>query len=393
MAASSLTRSASEDTPLVSSTTRPWFDRLCFNERGTWVAITVSLLFVGKATQPFLNDAVHVTQAALVDDTRLSMSESGLGALVAAQDLTEGFSKLAVGPVLRLIGARSVWLLVLGGGFFNALLIATTVSKGALYAGVVTQALLYAWAMPATTQVIAGWVDGHELGRTIGTISVATKLTPSLMSILYATFLETSWTLCYYFASGLFGLVLLLFALLLRPSALSIGFREPSPPGKAPEADSTARSKLRHPLQDETQWSVLKIVFCMRRTWALTVAFCFLVLLKAGAKFSSIYAGEKLGVSHSEGAHLFTTYAVASVLSGVLGGVVYDIVPGGKVGIGIFMTALNVLNLCGFLLAWCLELKDAVTGADARTHAPPVPVLRAPALTKRRRHDARALRR
>ena len=33
-----------------------------------------------------------------------------------------------------------------------------------------------AWAMPATSMIVAGWVDGHVLGQALGLISVATKV-------------------------------------------------------------------------------------------------------------------------------------------------------------------------------------------------------------------------
>lgn len=60
----------------------------------------------------------------------------------------------------------------------------------------------------------------------------------------------------------------------------------------------------------------LYIISCMRRTWALLLGFTCLVLLKGSAKFASLYAKQKLGVTASQGTTLFTTYAVASVVSG-----------------------------------------------------------------------------
>lgn len=101
-------------------------------------------------------------------------------------------------------------------------------------------------------------------------------------------------------------------------------------------------------------------VFSMRRTWALLLAFCLLVLLKSSAKFASIYAKVKLGLSPADATGLFTTYAVASACSGLFGGIAYDVVPGGKVGIGLLMTALNLLNLSGFVYAFIIESRGLV---------------------------------
>ena len=78
--------------------------RLGIESRFAWSCITLGLLFVGKATQPFAMDIVHVTQAALVEDPRLGISATALGSLVAVQDFTSGASKLLVAVVLRDLG-------------------------------------------------------------------------------------------------------------------------------------------------------------------------------------------------------------------------------------------------------------------------------------------------
>ena len=39
----------------------------------------------------------------------------------------------------------------------------------------------------------------------------------------------------------------------------------------------------------------------------------------------------------------------------------YDFVPGGKLGIGVFMTILNIINMLGFVFAFFLEVTDSVS--------------------------------
>jgi len=150
-----------------------------------------------------------------------------------------------------------------------------------------------------------------------------------------------------------------------RTSSVSLGFREPTPPGKAPDASDKksmlTKTRLTHPLANESSWSVVVIFFRMRRTWALLTAFSTMCLLRQGSSFASIYAKEKLGVPGSVASSLFTTYNIASGCAGFFGGFVYDVVPGGKFGIGCFMTALNVLSLLGFLFALSLEMSDSVS--------------------------------
>ena len=64
-------------------------------------------------------------------------------------------------------------------------------------------------------------------------------------------------------------------------------------------------------------------------------AFSLLCLLKQGSSFASVYARGRLGVSSSEASNLYTTYNLASACAGLLGGVLYDVVPHGKAGLGV----------------------------------------------------------
>jgi sugar phosphate permease len=283
--------------------------------------------------------------------------------------LVEGFSKLLVPPVLYLLGLRNVWLLVLGVGCANMVLVSTLATLPVLFATVVLQALIYAWIFPATTVAVAGWIDGHQLGRAFGVISVATKITPMIMSPWYSSMQSgpDAWRNCYLASALIAGSTLVLVFVFFRSSAASLGFRPPTPPGKPKDADSEgsssllSRSHLVHPLANESMGSVLWIVVRMRRTWALLGAFCLLCLLRQGSQFASVYARQRLHVASSVSSNLYTTYNIAAACAGLCGGFIYDVVPGGKLGIGVFMTMLNLLNLCGFGFALYLELTETVT--------------------------------
>jgi len=364
-----------ESTPLVYGTSqqtsilrgRYTLERFWIDSREAWTLIIVVLLFVGKGMQPFVMDIVHVTQAALIEDPVLGITATALGGLVAVQDFSSGISKLSVAVVLRNLGPRNAWLIALFTGAINMAIVAAVTSQastGVIFTGTVLQSIVHAWLYPATTMTICGWVDGHWLGRAIGTVAVATKVTPIFMSLIYGAMLDSaSWRSCYQFAAIGFAIAFVVFFLFMRSSAASIGFRTPTPPGaKKKRKDGTdAGHSSAPPLANEpSSCRVIYIVMCMRRTWALLLAFSLLVLLKSSAKFASIYAKERLGVSAGEGTTLFTTYAVASVCSGLFGGVAYDILPG-KVGIGVLMTSLNVLNLCGFIYALIIEHMGIVT--------------------------------
>lgn len=343
-----------ENTPLWAQHSGPYdynFERLGIHSRNFWMYTVVVLLFFGKAVQPFVNDAVHVTQAALIDDPELMMSTMTLGGLVSAQDFTTGISKIFVAMSIKEVGPRRAWLVVFVGGALNMLVIATTRYTATIFVCTVLQAFMYSFIYPATTMTIAGWVDGHALGRAIGCVAVATKVSPIAMSTIYAHLLVSSWRDCFFFASAVFAVALVLFLVFMRSSAQAIGFRDPTPPGARNDKKPRAPPLAHEP----SSLRALSIVFSMRRTWALLLGFCLLVLLKSSAKFATIYAKTRLGLNPSDATSLFTTYAIASACSGLFGGIAYDIVPGGKVGIGVLMTCLNILNCIGFAYAFLLE--------------------------------------
>ena len=129
-------------------------ERLGLNSRMNWVVLTAILLFLGKGATPFVNDVIHATQTSLVDDSSLNITESTIGQLSAASDLTEGLAKLAVGPALWLLGPRNAWLLVLSMGTVNAALPAFTRSLWSLYNLAITQYIFSAWAGPATRETV-----------------------------------------------------------------------------------------------------------------------------------------------------------------------------------------------------------------------------------------------
>lgn len=347
-----------ESTPLMMQAPKTYnLERLGIQSREVWSFIIVALLFVGKAVQPFVNDAVHVTQAALIEDPDLGISTTLLGGLVSAQDFTGGISKAVVAVSIQHVGPRNAWLAVLFSGTLNMLVISSTKFTGTIFVCTVLQSFAYAFLYPSTTMCIAGWVDGQALGRAIGVVAVATKMSPIIMSTLYAQLLKESWRLCFLFASGVFAVMFVIFLIFMRSSAESCGFRAPTPPGM--RLDQKARAP---PLANEpSSMRAMATVMSMRRTWALMLAFCLLVLLKSSAKFASIYAKTKLGLNPSDATSLFTIYAVASACSGLFGGFLYDIVPGGKFGIGVLMTSLNLLNLAGFIYGLFLERRGGVT--------------------------------
>ena len=62
-----------ENTPLVYQEAYSYnFERLGIHNRVVWTYMVVALLFIGKGCMPFVNDAVHVVQAALIE-SRWSM--------------------------------------------------------------------------------------------------------------------------------------------------------------------------------------------------------------------------------------------------------------------------------------------------------------------------------
>ena len=174
----------SESTPLVDHSAGH-AGRLGVDSRSAWVVIVLCVLFVGKGITPFANDIVHATQTALIDDPALHLTSSSIGSISACQDISEGLSKLATGPVVHAIGTRNTWVASLGAMGALVLVIPVTGATASFYVVNLLQPLFAGMIGPATTQSIAGWVDGHQLGTALGFVGVATKMTPSAMYAIY----------------------------------------------------------------------------------------------------------------------------------------------------------------------------------------------------------------
>jgi len=286
-----------------------------------------------------------------------------------------------------------------------------------------------AWATPATSMIVAGWVDGHALGTALGLISVASRISPSAVYLVYGALLdgedcthtqsttaltslapgngsllqpnlvgtprgafrESSYDLDSYKSSRLvdigpweqayslrdagdvpgawrrgfalaaiiYAAVLLVYVLLLRPSAKAMGFRVPTPPGK--KKGHEEGSKLSHPMARASMCEMLGGFFGELRTWYLLLSFSLLMCLKQGARFATLYAKEKLDARCDQnGDMLLFAYALSSVVSGVLGGKLYDLILT-KRDIGWMITILNLMNLGGFVYILVLEATDSVT--------------------------------
>jgi sugar phosphate permease len=161
-------------TPLLPSGAVAW--HRCVASRQHWAWITVVVLFIGKGATPFAVDILHAVQTALISDDAMGFDTQSLSQLSSSSLLCGALSKLLAAPLLHRLGPRTLWMIVLASGASMLAVIAATRSTAVLFVAWDLSAVAAAWAMPATSMIIAAWVDGHMLGQALGIISVSTKV-------------------------------------------------------------------------------------------------------------------------------------------------------------------------------------------------------------------------
>ena len=145
--------------------------------------ITVACLFLGRAVTPLASESLDAATTALIEDRTLNVTASDLAQLSSAGAVCGAFGKLIAGPAIGVMNGRNAWLALLFVGSIAMLCIANVSSMTELFIVWLAYTPFAAMAFPATTVIVAGWVDGDLLGRVLGILTFAAKGAPSLVDV------------------------------------------------------------------------------------------------------------------------------------------------------------------------------------------------------------------
>eukprot|EP00966_Prymnesium_polylepis_P334907 7390261-Prymnesium_polylepis.5 len=147
--------------------------------RDVWQGITLVILFMGNFALPFVINAPHATKTAMTDDAVMGLSAGALSSLDSAEHFTSCFTLLFAHTLLHWLQPRGTYILVLAGVSISALFIGSIRTAAVYSVFWCVVGLFYALNAPTVGSTVAHWVDGHLLGRTLGIISAASKISPS----------------------------------------------------------------------------------------------------------------------------------------------------------------------------------------------------------------------
>ena len=145
--------------------------------------ITVACLFLGRAVTPLASESLDAATTALIEDRTLNVTASDLAQLSSAGAVCGALGKLIAGPAIGVMNGRNAWLALLFVGSIAMLCIANVSSMTELFIVWLAYTPFAAMAFPATTVIVAGWVDGDLLGRVLGILTFAAKGAPSLVDV------------------------------------------------------------------------------------------------------------------------------------------------------------------------------------------------------------------
>ena len=287
--------------------------RCGIDSREAWVVLTVVVLFTGSFIAPFVLDTLHAVSTTMIDDPELGVTAGDLANIGSIELFVSCISLLFAHSILHRAGARGTYLLVLSSLALFSFLIAIIRSETAFAICWCFIGLMFSLSNPTSGFIVAGWVDGHLLGRAFGVISVASKISPSVVYSVYGALLHSSavnaWQSCFLVGGCLIlGMFAFAFAF-LRNSAVSLGFRHPTPPGH--KKGDPHLCKIQHPMAHESSVEMLRVFLCSPRSLMLLISMALLVCLKGSTSFVTIYASKTLNATHSDGNGLLLIYSLS----------------------------------------------------------------------------------
>lgn len=323
--------------------------RLGISSRPVWAGITLAVLFLGRAAKPWGDQSFEAAMSAMDRDPDVELGAGGLGLLLGLGTFVCALGKVFAGPLIEHIRGRAAYLIFGFVAIITMMEIAYGESSDVpLFLAWCFYCFFSAMVLPATIATVASWFDAPSLGRVIAILTMAAKGSPLIVFAASAAVLDRgdlrSWRRIFEMSWIVFAAVFVAHLALLRPSAASMGFREPLPPGGIRErVDAQRLVQPRHQLEAVGVFEVLRLFFASSRSWYMLIGTSALFAAKMGNKFVTIYAAHSLHASDADGDLLLFLNALAGLASLLVGGAIYDTLS--QRGVLLFMTLLNMVHL------------------------------------------------
>ena len=301
--------------------------------RHRYEAITVGSMYAGYAGLMLCRTAVTVASPEMIDDPALGLTEEGFGELVAYGAGGALAGKLVTGAGADLVGGRRLFLIVV------ACMGAITFAFGVPSSYAVFMLLNFALqgtkagGWPAMAKLIAAWFSPGRHGRIWGIVSTSSRVS-SMAShfLLGALLLWFPWRWVFYVAGTIAAVLVIGLYFTLKEEPAAVGLDPPD--AQSPEPDAAASGSGREPRArkpwETTLGRTAGFFAASPHVWLICAAMMALTVQMEFQSFLPIYFKSSFDVEAGLAGIAAGAFPAGSLVSLLIGGVVYDRLPRAK---------------------------------------------------------------
>jgi hypothetical protein len=291
----------------------PW-PYSCFKARRSATLTTIALLYLGILGKSIGDAALYATLPAVRAATGYP---AVLTQLPAAGTVVYAVGKAVGVLTVSAVGGRNMILLALAGG--TLLFFFTDGRYAIMLATWCAFRLATSQVWGGFTYIVANWVDGADVGKTMGILAVAWELGTGGAEAIFGWMLGDRgvehWREPFYVTGFVNIAVFVVIFLFLHGTAVSAGYRMPL---------LKTETGGPHPLQHLRVQPTLGVFASTARFWLILVSNSCILAALYTLYFVNVYAVKALGATDQEGALILTYVSIGTVTSIILATFTYD---------------------------------------------------------------------
>eukprot|EP00908_Phaeocystis_cordata_P007853 Transcript_18524.p1 GENE.Transcript_18524~~Transcript_18524.p1 ORF type:complete len:611 (-),score=148.25 Transcript_18524:51-1883(-) len=286
----------------------------CFKARRSATLTTIALLYLGILGKSIGDAALYATLPAVRAATGYP---AVLTQLPAAGTVVYAVGKAVGVLTVSAVGGRNMILLALAGG--TLLFFFTDGRYAIMLATWCAFRLATSQVWGGFTYIVANWVDGADVGKTMGILAVAWELGTGGAEAIFGWMLGDRgvehWREPFYVTGFVNIAVFVVIFLFLHGTAVSAGYRMPL---------LKTETGGPHPLQHLRVQPTLAVFASTARFWLILVSNSCILAALYTLYFVNVYAVKALGATDQEGALILTYISIGTVTAIILATFTYD---------------------------------------------------------------------
>jgi len=292
-------------------------------------------MYAGYAGLILCRTALTVASPSMIDDPALGLTEAGFGDLLAYGAGGALAGKLVTGAAADVIGGRRLFLLALAG------MAAVTVGFGASAAHGMFMLMNFAMqatkagGWPAMAKLIGSWFEPGRHGRIWGIVSTSSRLS-SFASHMFlgGLLIWLPWRWLFYVAGTITAVLVTGLYFSLKENPVSVGLSPAETPAESesetdsdPDAEPVGGSGEKRQHWETTMAGTAWFFVKNPSVWLICAAIMALTVQMEFQNFIPLYLKRSFDVQGGMAGMAAGAFPAGSLISLLVGGVVYDKMP------------------------------------------------------------------